>query len=237
VGLSPGQARSCLELAQITGTDAKVADQVRALGVTGDQLDQGLDELVAVLEAVDGVTRPGFEVVADLRIARGLDYYTGTVYETQMQGFEHIGSVCSGGRYDALATDGRTTYPGVGISFGVSRTLGPLFAKGALTASRSTPTCVLIALASDDARSDAAAVAAALRARGIAAEVAPEASKYGKQIKFAERRGIPFVWFTQAGSGGHEVRDIRSGDQTTADPTSWAPPDQDLRPSVTASTP
>ncbi|MEP6761308.1 MAG: histidine--tRNA ligase [Sporichthyaceae bacterium] len=231
-GMTAAQAGACLELAEISGTDAKVADRVRALGVTGDQLNRGLDELVAVLDAVQGLQRPGFELVADLSVARGLDYYTGTVYETQMQGFEHIGSVCSGGRYDALASDGRTTYPGVGISFGVTRTLGPLLSRGALTASRSTPTCVLVALAADDARARADAVAAGLRRRGIAAEVAPEASKYGKQIKYAERRGIPFVWFDRTESGSPEVRDIRSGDQVAADAQSWAPPAADLVPTI-----
>jgi histidyl-tRNA synthetase len=227
------QAGACLELAEISGTDAKVADRVRALGVADDQLEQGLAELVAVLDAVQGVARPGFELVADLRVARGLDYYTGTVYETQMQGYEHIGSVCSGGRYDALATDGRTTYPGVGISFGVTRTLGPLLSRGLLTSSRSTPTCVLVALPDEQSRARADGVAAALRRRGIAVEVAPEASKYGKQIKFAERRGIPFVWFIDVESGSAEVRDIRSGEQVGADPAVWEPPPEDLRPGIT----
>ena len=74
-------------------------------------------------------------VVADLRIARGLDYYTGTVYETALVGYESWGAVCSGGRYDALASDGRTTYPGVGISIGVSRILGLLLGKGLVRAS------------------------------------------------------------------------------------------------------
>ena len=241
-GLTAAQADACLELADISGTDAKVADQVRSLGVSDAGLDQGLEELVAVLDAVQGVARDGFELIADLRIARGLDYYTGTVYETRMQGHENIGSVCSGGRYDALATDGRTTYPGVGISLGVTRILGPLLSRGTLTASRSTPTCVLVALPDDDSRSAAESVATTLRARGIAAEVAPEASKYGKQIKFAERRGIPFVWFpqTEAGalsSGGDEVRDIRSGEQSAADPDSWQAPTADLRPTISTAPP
>ncbi len=231
--LTVAQAGACLELAEISGTDAKVADRVRALGVADDQLEQGLAELVAVLDAVQGVARPGVELVADLRVARGLDYYTGTVYETQMQGYEHIGSVCSGGRYDALATDGRTTYPGVGISFGVTRTLGPLLSRGLLTSSRSTPTCVLVALPDEQSRARADGVAAALRRRGIAVEVAPEASKYGKQIKFAERRGIPFVWFIDVESGSAEVRDIRSGEQVGADPAVWEPPPEDLRPGIT----
>jgi histidyl-tRNA synthetase len=231
VGLSEQQADACLRLATITGGNASVVDEVRALGVTGDELDEGLHEVAMLLDGVRDVPRDGFDVVADLRIARGLDYYTGTVYETQMLGFEHLGSVCSGGRYDSLATDGRTTYPGVGISFGVTRTLAPLFSRG-LTSSRGTPTCVLVVLVDEGSRAGSRACAAALRARGIAAEVAPAPQKYGKQIRYAERRGIPYVWFpAQASSEGVAVvRDIRTGEQVPADEASWSPPVDDLRP-------
>jgi histidyl-tRNA synthetase len=170
--------------------------------------------------------------VADLRIARGLDYYTGTVYETRMAGFEHLGSICSGGRYDALTSDGRTTYPGVGISLGVTRAVGPLLTRGLLTASRSTPTCVLVALPGEESRPDLETLATVLRSRGIATEVSPTAAKYGKQIRYAERRGIPYVWFPQD-DGSHQVRDIRSGEQVHADAAAWVPPAEDLRPTVT----
>jgi histidyl-tRNA synthetase len=167
-------------------------------------------------------------------VARGLDYYTGTVFETRMSGFESLGSICSGGRYDSLASDGRTTYPGVGISLGVSRLLVPLFQRGLLGASRSVPSAVLVALPDEGSRADCDAVAQALRGRGIATEVAASAQKYGKQIRYAERRGIPFVWFPPAGGeGGHEVKDIRSGDQVAADLSAWTPPESDLRPQVT----
>jgi histidyl-tRNA synthetase len=233
VGLSTSQADLCLRLATITGGDAAVVDQVRALGVTGDELDEGLHEVAMLLDGVRDVPRDGFDVVADLRIARGLDYYTGTVYETQMAGFEHVGSVCSGGRYDSLASDGKTTYPGVGISFGVTRTLAPLFGRG-LTGSRSTPTCVLVVLVDEGSRAESRECATALRARGIPAEVAPAPQKYGKQIRYAERRGIPYVWFpAQASSEGvAAVRDIRTGEQVPADAGSWMPPATDLRPTL-----
>jgi len=184
-----------------------------------------------VLRGTQGLTTDRFTVVADLRIARGLDYYTGTVYETRMAGFEHLGSVCSGGRYDALASDGRTTYPGVGLSLGVTRALGPLLSRDLLTASRSTPAAVLVALPGEEDRPAADEVATALRRRGIAVEVSPDAAKFGKQIRYAERRGIPFVWFPQP-DGSHQVKDIRSGAQAEADPAAWAPPPDDLRPSV-----
>src|SRR4029079_15452835 len=108
--------------------------------------------------------------------ARGLDYYTGTVYETRMAGFVSLGSICSGGRYDALAGDGRTTYPGVGISCGVTRTLGPLFARGLLSLSRPTTCCVLVAVPDEEHRGPSRTIARTLRARGIAAEVSPTAA-------------------------------------------------------------
>jgi histidyl-tRNA synthetase len=185
-----------------------------------------------VVDGVAGLRGERFTVSADLRIARGLDYYTGTVYEMRMAGFEHLGSVCSGGRYDSLASDGSTTYPGVGISFGVTRALAPLLSRGLLRTTRTVPSAVLVAVTDEDTRPTSVSVAASLRARGIPVEVAPAAAKFGKQIRHADRRGIPFVWFPS--DDGHEVKDIRSGEQVPADPQTWAPPAQDLHPRVVA---
>jgi histidyl-tRNA synthetase len=172
-------------------------------------------------------------VVADLRIARGLDYYTGTVFETRMEGYDQLGSVCSGGRYDQLASDGRHTYPGTGISLGVSRLLVPLLADG-LTSDRSVPSAVLVALVDEGSRDISDEVAARLRARGIPTEVAATVQKFGKQIRYAERRGIPYVWFPPAAKSddAHQVKDIRSGDQVDADPDEWNPPAEDLTPHI-----
>lgn len=234
-GLSAEQADRCLELARISTPDATFVDRVRALGVEHPLLDEGLAELAAVVEGCAGLVTDRVGVVADLKIARGLDYYTGTVFETRLRGHEGLGSICSGGRYDALASDGRTTYPGVGISFGVSRTLVPLLAQGAVAASRSVPSAVLVAVSGEDDRPASDAVAAALRARGIACEVAPSAAKFGKQIRHADRRGIPYVWFPQP-DGGHQVKDIRDGNQVDADPATWTPSPDDLRPQVSTRT-
>ncbi|QDB79362.1 histidine--tRNA ligase [Georgenia wutianyii] len=223
-GATPEQARLALELAAITGDDASVADRVRALGVSNDLLEEGLGELVALVEAASRRV-PG-TVVADLSIARGLDYYTGSVYETTLVGHEDLGSICSGGRYDSLASDGARTYPGVGLSIGVSRLVARILGGGLAAASRGVPTAVLVAVTSEEDRELSDDVAAALRARGIPADVAPTAAKFGKQIRHADRLGIPYVWFP--GTDGHEVKDIRSGDQVSADPGTWAPPAEDL---------
>jgi histidyl-tRNA synthetase len=231
-GCTDAQADACLALAEIRSDDASFVDQVKALGPTNELLEQGLEELARVIDA--GREHAPDLLVADLSIARGLDYYTGTVYETVLVGSEKLGSICSGGRYDALASDGTTTYPGVGLSFGVTRLLARLIGQGLAVASRSVPTCVLVALPDEQSRPRCQRVAAALRARGIASHVAPEAAKYGKQIRFAERRGIPFVWFPQP-DGGEQVRDIRSGEQVDADPEAWSPPSADLHPTVSES--
>jgi histidyl-tRNA synthetase len=231
-GLTDDQADRCLALADIRTGDTSFIERVRALGVASELLDTGLSELAAVIEGCASIT--GITVEADLRIARGLDYYTGTVFETRMAGYEALGSICSGGRYDSLASDGKITYPGVGISLGVTRMLMPLFQRGVLKGSRSVPSAVLVALPSEQARADCDAIAQALRARGVPAEVAASAQKYGRQIRYAERRGIPFVWFPGAAGTAEAdtVKDIRSGDQVPADPSSWQPPESDLRPQV-----
>jgi histidyl-tRNA synthetase len=230
-GATPEQAAAALALAQINAPDESFVEQVLALGVQHEILSRGLAELSAVIRV--GAEHASGLMVADLKVARGLDYYTGTVYETQLIGFESYGSICSGGRYDALASDGRTSYPGVGISIGLSRLLAKIMPT--LAATRSTPSCVLVALADESDRGQGMGVASALRRRGIACEVAPVAAKFGKQIMFAQRRGIPFVWFpASAEQGGDSVKDIRSGAQAVASPSSWMPPPDDLRPRVIA---
>jgi histidyl-tRNA synthetase len=231
-GATDAQAKACLALGEIRTFDASFVDRVRALGVTDPLLDEGLAELSSVVDGAAEHT-PGV-VVADLSIARGLDYYTGTVYETELQGYESLGSICSGGRYDNLATAGEDRYPGVGISIGVTRILGALFGRGTLTVSRPVPTCVLVAVPDEASRPVCDRIATALRRRGIPTEVSPTAAKFGKQIRYADRRGIPYVWFPGGGAaaGGDEVKDIRSGDQVGAQAQTWSPPAADLDPVV-----
>jgi histidyl-tRNA synthetase len=225
-GLTEEQAEKCLALATIRTPDDSFVAQVRALGIEHPLLDEGLDELARLLRGTEGLATETVRIEADLSIARGLDYYTGTVFETRLDGYESLGSICSGGRYDALASDGRTTYPGVGISLGVSRVLVPLVQRGVVTGDRSVPSAVLVAVTDEDSRAEADAVAARLRSNGVPCEVSPNAAKFGKQIRYAERRGIPYVWF------GAEVKDIRSGNQVAADPATWKPPAHDLRPTI-----
>jgi histidyl-tRNA synthetase len=232
LGATPAQSAACIDLAAISGDDDAVTARVErlaaALGAGGDLLTQGLVEL-GDLVAGARAAAPGV-VVADLRIARGLDYYTGSVYETTIGGWEALGSVCSGGRYDDLVGGGSGRYPGVGLSIGVSRLVA-----GALdrwTGSRAVPAAVWVAVNEEAERDKSNAVAAALRGRGVPADVSPNAAKFGRQIKAAAERGIPYVWFPGVDGGVDQVKDIRSGEQADADATVWLPADSDLWPRV-----
>ncbi|ROZ64706.1 histidine--tRNA ligase [Kocuria soli] len=229
VGATAEQADAALQLASIRAEDTSFVDQVRALGVQDDLLKEGLAELGEVI--AECVRRAPGRVVADLSIARGLDYYTGTVYETVLVGHEKLGSICSGGRYESLASTGKKTYPGVGLSIGVTRLVSRILSQGLAEASRAVPTAVLVSLTDEDSWSAAQDVATELRSRGIACEVSASAAKFGKQIRYADKRGIPFVWFSSVNDDGavtHEVKDIRSGEQVAADPRTWTPPTEDL---------
>lgn len=229
-GLAPDRAERCLQLAQLRG-GLEVIEAVRALGVEHELLETGLQELHEVMRA--SAELPPGAVVADLGIARGFDYYTGTVYEAFLDGMESIGAICSGGRYDNLADAGDAArFPGVGVSLGITRLLGPLFRRNQLQATRRTPTCVLVTLDKEDTRGRSQAVASHLRARGIPTEVFHAAKKYGQQIKYADKLGIPFVWFLGEDELGGQVRDIRSGQQVDAHADQWEPPADDRWPRV-----
>ncbi|RBP98400.1 histidine--tRNA ligase [Bifidobacterium aemilianum] len=231
-GANESQAHACLELAQLTAADGgelleRFDDLCAKHGVRQESdayqlARQGLDTLAMIVDQAAQI-RPG-SVVADLKIARGLDYYTGSVYETFLEGAEGLGSICSGGRYDNLASQGNKRYPGVGLSIGLSRLVSYILHTAGAQASRVSPASVLVAVWDEADRATSNAIANALRARGIAADVAPTAAKLGKQIKYADKLGIPYVWFPpQVGQEGDQVKNIISGDQTPADAKSWEP--------------
>jgi histidyl-tRNA synthetase len=223
VGLTDRQAGACLDLASIRGTGVSVTDDVTALGVKSDLLTEGLDELAFVLSSLADL--PEGTVVADLAIARGLDYYTGTVYEGAFTGFPGYGSICSGGRYENLAGSYiRRDLPGVGMSIGLTRIFAKLVAERLVATGPSCPTTVLVAVPSDERRAVAVATAAHLRERGINTELYHQADRVGKQIRYASRKGIPYLWFPPFEDGKpHEIKDLTSGDQVTADPATWRP--------------
>lgn len=228
LGLSETVSAKCIQLGQVKGQDIDTINRyVRELGVKHAMLEEGLEELLTILAACN--RQPWNSVTADLSVARGLDYYTGMVIEGKFALFPRYPTIVAGGRYDQLAANGGSTLPGVGLSVGVTRILGLVLHEGLLEASRKTPACVLIALVSEERREMSVAIAGALRSRGIPCEVYPRPLKYGRQIAYAERKGIPYVWFpAEAGEGSGEVRDLRARTQRPADPLTWTPPQTEM---------
>ncbi|MFD0704929.1 histidine--tRNA ligase [Alloscardovia venturai] len=238
-GASEKQAHACLELAQLSAENGtqlreKFGTLCKAHGVAedGDAYALAIEGLETLAMIVDEATkiRPG-AVIADLKIARGLDYYTGSVYETFLEGAESLGSICSGGRYDNLASQGKKKYPGVGMSIGLSRLMSYMLHTAHATASRVSPAAVLVAVWDEADRAASNAIARELRNRGIAADVAPTSVKLGKQIKYADKLGIPYVWIPSTTDDNgektrEEVKNIVTGEQIPACATEWNPADE-----------
>lgn len=186
------------------------------------QMAEGLEELGFVMDQLKHL--PESAVKADLSIVRGLDYYTGTVFETRLLDIpEFTSSVCSGGRYDDLASSYINKHlPGVGISIGLTRLFEILKTHGYITPGAKSPSDVLVVLPSEDKRSLTNKVAETLRGRGFNVETYHAPQKIGKQIAYAEKKNIPYVWFPPFDDdGGHEVKNMKTGDQGGADPESW----------------
>lgn len=224
IGLTDRQVAACLDLAGIRGTDADVIDDIWALGVKSDLLAEGLDQLGYVLRSLADL--PVGTIVADLSIARGLDYYTGTVYEGKFTDWPTYGSICSGGRYDNLAGSFiRRSLPGIGLSIGLTRIFSKLVAEGLLKTGPKCPTDVLVVIPSAERRANAIETAALLRARGFNTELYHQADKLAKQIRYASRKGIPFVWFPPFDDDKpHEVKEMATGRQERADLATWNRP-------------
>ena len=194
---------------------ADLRQQVAAAGADQHDFGRGAQELHTVIEGVRslGVPEEYFEI--DLSIARGLDYYTGTVYETRLTAHPDLGSVCSGGRYDDLA--GYFTnekLPGVGISIGLSRLVLRLLDAGVLKPGPSTPAIVLVTTLDQARLQDYLKIGAALREGGIATEVFLERARLGDQLKYASRKGFRFAVI--AGEDEFAADQVKLKDLTTA---------------------
>lgn len=181
--------------------------------------DRGYEELSTVIKYLGGfgVAQENFKV--DLTIARGLDYYTGTVYETALLDYPQIGSVCSGGRYDNLAeyyTDRRL--PGVGISIGVTRLFYVLGEQGLLNDALNTAPADVLLLPMTEDLSFAVSLATRLRERGLRAQLYTENKKFKAKMNYADKTGVPYVVFLGEDEVKNNViacKDMTSGEQTT----------------------
>ncbi len=165
-----------------------------ALGQGSDTFNQGIAELREVLELVKALGVPESAYCLNFSIARGLDYYTGTVYETQLDGYPQIGSICSGGRYEDLASHyTKSKLPGVGISIGLTRLFWQLREAGLIAGSDESSVQAMVALMDDGQLAESLDIARRLRAAGINTEVQMESRKLAKQFQYASRAGIRFV--------------------------------------------
>ncbi len=213
-----------IEFLKIADTDITSSEKLFELFTGSSEIDssnpilkEGIEELAFVLGQLSHL--PNGSVVADLSIVRGLDYYTGTVYETRLLDIpEFTSSVCSGGRYDDLAGSYINKHlPGVGISIGFTRLFDVLRHNGYIKNTKKTPTDVLVVLPNEDTRTLANDVAHTLRQNGNNVEVYHMPQKINKQFQYAEKKGIPYVWFPDLS----EVKNLETGEQLKADAKIW----------------
>ena len=223
--ISQDHADEILGFMLIRGSNAEVLSKLEEYRGRCETFDQGLDELKAVTEnlAAFGVPEENFAV--DLTIARGLDYYTGTVYETTLLDHPEIGSVCSGGRYDNLAgyyTDRQL--PGVGISIGLTRLFYVLDEQGLLNPQLPSAPCDALVLPMGD-KAPAIALAEQLRSEGLRVQLYAEQKKFKQKMTYADKLGVPFAVLLgedEIAQGKCSVKDMRTGQQITVTPVEAA---------------
>jgi histidyl-tRNA synthetase len=193
--LSAETVKKILDFVAVRSTShADALAHLDALGQGSDTFNQGVAELREVLELVHALGVPESDYCLNLSIARGLDYYTGTVYETQLDGYPQIGSICSGGRYDDLASHySKSKLPGVGISIGLTRLFWQLREAGLVAGVDESSVQAMVALMEENQLTESLDIARRLRAGGINTEVQMEPKKLGKQFQYASRAGIRFV--------------------------------------------
>ncbi len=191
LGMADRAADTILTLIDAKGSNADTLAALNALGIDNDQFRQGVAELTTVIDGLRAFQVPDDAVRINLAIARGLDYYTGTVYETFLNDHPGIGSVCSGGRYDNLASHyTKSKLPGVGISIGATRLFYQLMEAGLIK--DGAPTAQVLVTQMDASLSaDYFRIASDLRAAGINTEIQLDGGKLAKQMKYADRTGIP----------------------------------------------
>ena len=219
--LTQEQANEILTFIAIKGSNQEVLTALEGYRGRNEVFDQGLDELTTVVKYLSafGVAEEKFAV--DLTIARGLDYYTGTVYETTMLDHPEIGSVCSGGRYDNLAeyyTD--KILPGVGISIGLTRLFYVLNEQGMLNPEMNTAPADVLILPMTEDLSDAIALATKLRQAGVRTQLYTEQKKFKQKMNYADKIGVPYVVFLgeeEVAAGVVACKDMVSGEQTKLD--------------------
>ena len=218
VGLTADQAEEIMRFISITGSNDQVLSALEGYRSRHELFDQGLDELTTVTRYLAAFGVPEVNFAVDLTIARGLDYYTGTVYETTLLDYPEIGSVCSGGRYDNLAeyyTDRQL--PGVGISIGLTRLFYVLGEQGLLNPSLPTAPADVLILPMTQDLTPAIQLATRLRGAGVRTQLYTEQKKFKAKMNYADKLGVPYVVFLgddEIAAGLVACKDMTSGEQT-----------------------
>ena len=221
-GVDEAAADEILKFISLTGSNAEVISALEGYVGRNEIFDLGLSELKAVCENLGAFGVPEKNFAVDLTIARGLDYYTGTVYETTLLDHPEIGSVCSGGRYDNLA--GYYTnqqLPGVGISIGLTRLFYVLDEQGLLNPEMNTCACDALVIPMTQTPAAAIAIAQSLRAQGVRTQVYGEQKKFKQKMVYANKLGVPYIVLLgddEIAQGKCSVKDMRSGEQVTVTP-------------------
>ncbi len=215
-GATAAQTAEVLRLAALEGTTDEILSRLDPLVAGSERGAEGVARLDAVLRAVEAAGVAPQRLALDVSIARGLDYYTGTIYETFLDALPEIGSVCSGGRYDNLAELFTSqALPGIGASLGLDRLLAAMEELGMIEKVR-TPAPVFIPYFDEDRLHDYLRLASALRASGIGVEVFPEPKRLGQQLKYADRRGFRLALIagtSEFESGTCQLKDLAAGTQ------------------------
>ena len=217
VKMLPCKTESLLDFMAIQGTNAEVISALEQYRGMSPVFDEGLDELIKVTEYLGAFGVPQENFAIDLKIARGLDYYTGTVYETTLTDHPEIGSVCSGGRYDNLAeyyTD--KTLPGVGISIGLTRLFYVLSEQGLLSDEIITSPCDVLVIPMTEDLKTAAETATVFRKKGIRTQLYVEKKKFKAKMAYADRIKVPYcaiIGEDEEAQGIVALKDMKTGEQ------------------------
>ena len=217
LALTGAQAEEILKFISITGSNNDVLSALEEYKGRHELFDAGLDELNTVVKYLGAFGVPEGKFAVDLTIARGLDYYTGTVYETFMLDHPEIGSICSGGRYDNLAeyyTDKQL--PGVGISIGLTRLFYVLQEQNYLNDAVITAPADALVLPMTDDLSPAIALATGLREAGVRAQLYTEQKKFKQKLSYADKLGVPYILLLgedEITQGKASLKDMATGEQ------------------------
>ena len=221
-GVDAGKAEEILKFIAITGSNQEVLTALEGYRGRSEVFDAGLDELNTVVKYLASFGVPETHFAVDLTIARGLDYYTGTVYETTMLDHPEIGSICSGGRYDNLAEYyTEKQLPGVGISIGLTRLFFVLEDQGYLNDGLNTAPADVLILPMTDDLSPAIALATQLREAGIRTQIHAEQKKFKQKISYADKLSIPYAVFLgedEISAGVCAVKDLSTSEQVKLSP-------------------